>query len=1851
MQAYSILNRRFAWSLIIVLIMAAAMVAPASASAEKQLKLISLMPKGQVQRITQIVAVFDRDMVPLGTSGIAAEDSPLKLDPQPKGSFRWLDPRTLAFIPPTPLVGARSVEIRVSANATALDGSKLGKDHVSRVSTPGIKLVRISPATKQPLAPRPRLDLIINQAVTLDSLKKHIWFDVGGKRLPALVEKAEIPAWQRERMSLASRYLVSCPERFPPQTRVTLVLDPGIKPAQGDLALTTPIVVEYQSYGPLRLLKWDINQGPDKKHDPLSGLHLQFNNPVSAKELWKHLDISPALPKPGSGLADYDSRWVNLYLDFKPRSTYRFTFKPGLKDQYGTALDAAQSFDVITGDLWPRLNLPQGKGVLETCPRPLLPLRIRNIDSMQLAMERFTPDKAVSALVADEERPWNVKPDPPKAEKDTVRVHQIKPKLKPNKLVSWPLDLNKLYGAKVQGDLLLVDLRSKWPSASGEVKTTIRRAFVQVTDLGLSLKIGNTGGLTWVSSLKTGEPVARVKLELRDRTNRVMWQGLSNEEGLAELPALDQLNPAQDPNQSWHNPVAYLLAQKDGDFAILPSTWGDQLSYSLPYDLNWERPGRMSGLQAHALVQLPLYQPGQTVRFLVYVRKPGSGAQAVPAGLKLKGWVRDSNGKKVHKFQGTANRYGSLAGSFQLAPGARLGSYEIALDMPGDTIYTPGFRVASFRPPDFKVSLKAPKYALGSGSAGELKIQADYLFGRPVAQGKANLKVSQSPGYFRPAPLNDYAVGAIPLPGKEPEQHKFLGEQNGTLDKSGMIVFKLPKAGPLPGHPVRLNLAGKVSDPSNRAQPGKASVLVHPSGIYLGLKGPLLTQAEKPASIELAASSHDGKLTAPGKVELKAYRQYWETVREKGPGGYFRHLTKPVRKLVWQTTLDMAEPKAKVDFTPPQSGSYILVADAKDKAGRATQSGLYLWASGKGVAGWERYDDHRMDIVPEKTNLLPGQSARLMLKNPFAQARALVTVEREGVRRVFSQLVSGPAPVIEVPMQEADAPGVYIGVLLVRGRKGDPKPGGPDLGKPQVRIGYATIKVKSQIPGLEVAVKAENEVMRPGQEAGVEVRVNQGGSPVQCQLTLLAVDERVLTAAGGANSYDPRPKFNRMTPLRVISADMRAFIIGRVLAQDKGMDQGGGGGMGPGVRQEFHPAVYWLAQGESDAEGRLAARFKLPGTLTAYRVVAVAADGANHFALGWTRIKARQPLQILSALPRFATKGDEFEARVMLQNLSDKPGEVELSTEAKGLSLAEPGSKKVKLSPGQSLGVGFKVKAEQTGPASMTFTAIMNDFSDAARYKLKVIPASQIETVAASGMLQPKEGEAVRELTVQPPPGADPRRGGMKLTLAPSLSAQLSRPSAVLLEYPWECLEQRISKGAAKAFLLTHGKKLGLAPPKDAAKDLAKLAEQVQDFQSYSGGFTYWPGMSRADLFLTAYVLLASHQMESAGFELPKQVKQKAIKYLKQTLKGKRPSNNNLFGRLSETLTLWVLSLEKTPAGQGLESALRRTNGLTPFGLAALMQAAAPLNAPKVIDRLQKQLEGTASISAESLHFAAINPGGLKTVMGSTLRGNAAALWALSSIKPQYHGLHKLAHWVADKLSGKRAISTQEAVFGLWGLQNYLSRQPEAKGLEFSLKLAGRLLAEHGFNSNRDRALNLHVGPDQIMPKGSQKLSIKALGQGSLYWSSRLAFAPAQPVQKPQNAGIGISRSFQTDKGETKVWELGDELMCRLTISNPDTRHHVAVFAPYPAGLEPVGAATGRPVGGGTMQNRAWQWRELRKTGLMLYARLLRPGVYSFSFRMRAVAPGRFVTPPARVEEMYAPEVFGSTAAQTLEVK
>ena len=122
-------------------------------------------------------------------------------------------------------------------------------------------------------------------------------------------------------------------------------------------------------------------------------------------------------------------------------------------------------------------------------------------------------------------------------------------------------------------------------------------------------------------------------------------------------------------------------------------------------------------------------------------------------------------------------------------------------------------------------------------------------------------------------------------------------------------------------------------------------------------------------------------------------------------------------------------------------------------------------------------------------NLTP--QARLLVKNPYREATALVTVERGGVLYHRVVHLQGKFPVVELPVEDNYFPNAFISVHLLRGRveltvqsgaKGEPESHGPDEQGDGTSI-------------TEIRGKVVQQQRSPGQQAIAEGEKGGGEEP------------------------------------------------------------------------------------------------------------------------------------------------------------------------------------------------------------------------------------------------------------------------------------------------------------------------------------------------------------------------------------------------------------------------------------------------------------------------------------------------------------------------------------------------------------------------------------------------------------------------------------------------------------------------------------------------------------------------------------------------------------------------------------
>jgi hypothetical protein len=134
----------------------------------------------------------------------------------------------------------------------------------------------------------------------------------------------------------------------------------------------------------------------------------------------------------------------------------------------------------------------------------------------------------------------------------------------------------------------------------------------------------------------------------------------------------------------------------------------------------------------------PLYQPGQTFNVrAIYIDRTNS----VVPDSELEFTIEDENDTVVFRQTVKTSAYGIAAISWPIPDNARLGSYKVEVDTDDDVrddeLY---FKVTRYDLPNFSVTAKPDKtYYLASDSRAHITINADYLFGKPVTQGKVRV--------------------------------------------------------------------------------------------------------------------------------------------------------------------------------------------------------------------------------------------------------------------------------------------------------------------------------------------------------------------------------------------------------------------------------------------------------------------------------------------------------------------------------------------------------------------------------------------------------------------------------------------------------------------------------------------------------------------------------------------------------------------------------------------------------------------------------------------------------------------------------------------------------------------------------------------------------------------------------------------------------------------------------------------------------------------------------------------------------------------------------------------------------
>ena len=1803
-------------------------------------RVIFAAPDKQAPTGSEISFVFDRPLRALGDASVAAPS--FRVEPPIPGSFQWVGARAVSFVPSAgALPNATEILVVVPKELQALDGSLLSEPFELRFQTPRPALVSVSPAEGETgVLPNAAIELTLNQRVDPKVLARALRLTSGRSTFPLEVARS---AEGLNTFTVKTRAL-------PLDTDVTLTLSAKLVSEEGSLPSGTERKVTFHTLAPLKVEGIDCNrETPHGRCAPGYGVGLRFSNPVRVSALRNALTLPAGLSIAWSTVAegDEETSYLSLPEGLKPASRSTVRIAASLKDIHGQPLGKEYVGQIEMDDYFPGVALGVTDGALIPDERGPIPIAAVNAPGAKVVYTALTRDDVFAA----------------RSEDDLIQRVLGSASAKSLSLASSPpnqvskawLDPSKVLGSQSNGVLGVVADYQRHDHA-GHLS---RARATKLGDLAITAKFSRLGSWVWVTRLSSAAKVTGVELELR-RADGAPLKKTTNSDGVAFFSAAE-FAPNLDYDSKDREAVLYAALGTEWTFERV----GDLLeSWRLPVRTDFSFAEQVQGL---VFTDRGVYRPGDRVLAKGVVRREAGRNSGIPVGESLSFELVSPGEGPIVKHRLSVSRFGTFADELVIPETAGLGYYEVRATF-GKQLLQTAISVQEYRPNEFELTARAPNTAV-RGQSVRVELEGQYLFGAPMRAAKADFWLSRSATSWQPPNSERFATSPQDYYA-DLNQAGFdaggIGRSEGALDANGKwsANANLPMPGQLGPELVRIN--AEVRDVSRQSVAATASVLVHPGEFYLGierLREGFVAVGEK-LELGVAALGLDGRRLAQLPVQVKLLRRRWVSAR---PTGYYGEVYRVEDRAVGECSVTTQTTALRCAFEPKEPGYYIALASTHDVGRNQIQAAASWYVTGEGEASFRGGDNGEVELVLDKPSYRVGELARVLVKSRYKQAEALITVERSDVQLHERKTLRGGAPTFAVRVTEAMRPNVFVSALLqpALGRGASAEPARA------FGLGYAELKVEPESRRLQVGVLPAKAQVLPGDQLDVTLRVRDAADrPALAEVTFLAVDEGVL-ALTGYQLPDPVAAMLAPRPLQVASLETRASLARisqetaeQLLGLGKGSEAGGGGDLGS--RADFRATAVFLPNLVTDAKGEARARFKLPDSLTRYRLMAMAVSEADRFGVGQSSVTVSRKLMARPALPRFLRAGDSFEAALIVSAKQFDPGEVKVRLQASGVELAGPATQSVRVAANGQAELRFAARAPRVGKAAFTFEVSAGAERDRVALTRTVRAPLVLETTALSGQSQGAVQEQLGNLQA-----LRSDVGGLDVSLSNSALVGIEAALEGLEEYPYGCTEQLASRLLALGPLSVLRRDFGKPVSAEQAALARKIVAELLQRQRGDGGFSFWPGSRESHPWLSAYSLWVLHVAKLAKLEVPDKAFVGGRRYLRQFLAEK----SREFLDAERAFALDVLSELGAPDVGYMNQLFEARAQLSVLGRALLLHAFARQKSATQVNALLADLETRIRLAnAEAKVIDAVDE---KVPFDSVTRTHAALLWAMSHAKPEHPLLPALARGLLAARGQGQFRSTQEAGFALLALESY-QRLAAGSSAEFSgrVRLGERSLFERSFQAKTATAAHGFVAMQELARAGGTPLTFEIDGRGTLFYEARLRYARASLPTSPLDAGFFVEkRQWTLREGERQGAYLpapavsdarfpaGGRVLTEIILVSPEPREFVVVDDALPAGFEAINTEfetsseldrrleCGECEAESSFRRRAYVRKEVRDDRVLFFADHLAPGVYRYRYVARASTIGNFVTPPTRAEAMYAPEFFGRAAAAQIEVR
>jgi uncharacterized protein YfaS (alpha-2-macroglobulin family) len=550
-----------------------------------------------------------------------------------------------------------------------------------------------------------------------------------------------------------------------------------------------------------------------------------------------------------------------------------------------------------------------------------------------------------------------------------------------------------------------------------------------------------------------------------------------------------------------------------------------------------------------------------------------------------------------------------------------------------------------------------------------------------------------------------------------------------------------------------------------------------------------------------------------------------------------------------------------------------------------------------------------------------------------------------------------------------------------------------------------------------------------------------------------------------------------------LEAKLYAAVEHAAGGESGALQQGGGVVV---VRADFRATAFWQPDLVTDSSGRASVRVKMPETLTRWRAGASAATSASRFGSGVGHVRTNLPMTVRLQAPRFFVVGDVCTISALVDNHGSTALEVDAALLRDDKLVADiVGSTKRTLAPNAQERFDWTLRIATPGPLKLQVRARGGDLSDAMEKRYTVFEHGIEQLASKSGKLPSGSGVVRIEL----PAGRDPATTAFVVTVAPSMATTLLDALPYLVDYPYGCVEQTMSRFLPAAIVAKTLRDLGLDPQaamgrtfggvegEYAAKTHPKGAKSLEllgavtsdslarlyDMQHDDGSWSWWKD-GDGDRFMTAYVVWGLALARDAGIDVEAQAAERGALWLNAQLVEAEDAPDEAAWML-HALAAQRAVVDAAPSewqAKALERLWTQRDRLNAhsralfalaaqgFGQDARAQALIDglLNGV-VVDRTPDTsivMRGAQTSDANVLptaHWG--NDGVCRRWSEAAVESTACVLRALLAIRPKHELVAPTVNWLVKNRRGAQWSSTRDTALAVLALCDYLKVSGEAE--------------------------------------------------------------------------------------------------------------------------------------------------------------------------------------------------------------